>query len=89
MNLPAEIGPERTGRLYRPRPAEVTADARGTPIQVNGSDVVAIREEWIVEDGWWTAAPIRRWYFELILIDGRDLTLFRAFPSAQWFSQRA
>jgi len=51
--------------------------------------VVQIREEWIVEDGWWTAAPIRRWYFEVVLIDGRDLTMFRSFPSGQWFTQRA
>lgn len=76
-------------RLYRPRPVEVAADRLGTPIQVDDTDVVAIREEWIVEDGWWTAAPIRRWYFELVLIDGRDLTVFQDFPSERWFAQRA
>lgn len=89
MNPWPDIQPGRISRLYRPRPVEVTADPRGTPIQVNGSDVVSVREEWVVEDGWWTAAPIRRWYFELVLIDGRDLTLFRAFPSGEWFAQRA
>lgn len=89
------IGPGENGpgggmtRLYRPRLIEVASDSRNSPIQVNDVDVVAIREEWIVEDGWWTAAPIRRWYFELVLIDGRDLTVFRAFPSGQWFAQRA
>lgn len=89
MNPLAENPSGRVARLYRPRPVEVVADPRGTPVQVNGSDVVAVREEWIVEDGWWTAAPVRRWYFELVLIDGRDLTVFRAFPSAEWFTQRA
>lgn len=79
----------RRARLYEPRAVEVAADARHTPTQINGVDVVAIREEWIVEDGWWTAAPIRRWYFELVLIDGRDLTVFQAFPSGLWFAQRA
>ena len=67
----------------------MASDSRRTPTQVNDVDVVAIREEWIVEDGWWTASPIRRWYFELVLIDGRDLTVFQAFPSGQWFAQRA
>jgi len=82
-------GSGRPSRLYEPRPVEVASDSRRTPTQVNDVDVVAVREEWIVEDGWWTAAPIRRWYFELVLIDGRDLTVFQAFPSGQWFAQRA
>lgn len=89
MNHLADTGSGQVTRLYRPRPAAVDADPRGTPIQVNGGDVVAVREEWIVEDGWWTAAPIRRWYFEVVLVDGRDLTVFRAFPSGEWFTQRA
>lgn len=76
-------------RLYEPRPVDVASDSGHAPIQVGNVDVVQIREEWIVEDGWWTAAPIRRWYFEVVLIDGRDLTVFRAFPSGQWFAQRA
>ena len=59
------------------------------PIQVEDVDVVAIREEWVVEDGWWTAEPVRRRYFELILIDGQDLTVFQSLPSGQWFAQRA
>ena len=62
---------------------------RRSPIQVEDVDVVAIREEWVVEDGWWTAEPVRRRYFELILIDGQDLTVFQSLPSGQWFAQRA
>ena len=76
-------------RLYEPRQVEVVGDSGRTPTQVDGVDVVAVREEWLVEDGWWTSAPIRRWYFELVLIDGRDLTVFQAFPSGLWFAQRA
>lgn len=79
----------RATRLYEPRPVVVASDTHRTPIQVNDVDVVAVREEWIVEDGWWTSAPIKRWYFELVLIDGRDLTVFQSFPSGQWFAQRA
>jgi hypothetical protein len=79
----------RPTRLYEPRAVDVASDARNAPVQINDIDVVQIREEWIVEDGWWTAAPISRWYFEVVLIDGRDLTVFRSFPSGQWFTQRA
>ncbi len=79
----------RARRLYEPRPVEVADDMRRSPIQVEDVDVVAIREEWVVEDGWWTAEPVRRRYFELILIDGQDLTVFQSLPSGQWFAQRA
>ncbi len=68
----------RPSRLYEPRQVEVVSNSGRTPTQVDGVDVVAVREEWLVEDGWWTSAPIRRWYFELVLIDGRDLTVFRS-----------
>lgn len=81
--------PAGPSRIYQPRPAEVLSDSGRTPVQVDGVDVVALREEWIVEDGWWTSAPVRRWYFELVLVDGRDLTVFQSFPSGQWFAQRA
>ena len=79
----------RARRLYEPRPVEVADYMRRSPIQVEDVDVVAIREEWVVEDGWWTAEPVRRRYFELILIDGQDLTVFQSLPSGQWFAQRA
>ncbi|MBN8869366.1 MAG: hypothetical protein J0H66_05755 [Solirubrobacterales bacterium] len=84
----------RPTRLYEPRSVDVACDANHAPIQVNDVDVVQIREEWVVEDGWWTARPIKRWYFEVVLIDGRDLTLYRDFSAGQgiagtWFAQRA
>lgn len=69
--LAKSLDMSRARRLYEPRPVEVADDMRRSPIQVEDVDVVAIREEWVVEDGWWTAEPVRRRYFELILIDGR------------------
>ena len=42
------------------------------------SAVEAVREEWLVEDRWWTPRPLRRHYFELVLADGRDVVVFRA-----------
>jgi hypothetical protein len=76
-------------RLYVPRPAAVQADAEGPPRAVEGVAVEAVREEWLVEDRWWTPRPLRRHYFELALTDGRALTVFRDDGSKRWFRQRA
>jgi hypothetical protein len=51
--------------------------------------VEAVREEWLVEDRWWTPQPLRRHYFELAIADGRALTVFRAAGAQRWYRQRA
>ena len=48
-----------------------------------------MREEWLVEDRWWTPKPLRRHYFELALGDGRALTVFRGPRGQRWYRQRA
>ena len=53
------------------------------------SAVEAVREEWLVEDRWWTPRPLRRHYFELALADGRAVTVFRDADDGRWFRQRA
>ncbi len=75
-------------RLYAPAPAAVQAD-HGSPRAVGSIDVEAIREEWLVEDRWWTPRPLLRHYFELVLADGRDVTVFRCARSGRWYRQRA
>jgi hypothetical protein len=76
-------------RLYAPRPIAVRAGADGVPIEVGGVAVDAVREEWLVEDRWWTPQPLRRHYFELALADGRALTVFRRGDGKRWYGQRA
>jgi len=75
------------GLLYTPRPASVNADGDGRPTAVTGVAVEAVREEWLVEDRWWSERPIARHYFELALADGRCEVVFR--ERDRWFSQRA
>ncbi|HEX5983184.1 MAG TPA: hypothetical protein VFY69_03160 [Solirubrobacterales bacterium] len=67
----------------------VRTDPRGAPLQVDGAAVEAVREEWLVEDRWWTPKPLRRHYFELALRDGRALTVFRGPRGRRWYRQRA
>ncbi|MGZ5332507.1 MAG: hypothetical protein ACXWW8_02015 [Solirubrobacterales bacterium] len=76
-------------RLYRPRPTQVAAAADGTPRALGAKRVTAVREEWLVEDGWWSGRPERRRYFELVLEDGSDVVVFCELPSGRWFRQRA
>ena len=73
-------------RLYEPLPARVRCDGRGRPSSLDGAGVEAVREDWMVEDRWWSARPIRRHYFELALDDGRCETVFA--ESGRWFRQR-
>jgi hypothetical protein len=76
-------------RLYAPQRVAVRTDPRGAPLQVDGATVEAIREEWLVEDRWWTPKPLRRHYFELALDDGRAMTVFRGARGQRWYRQRA
>lgn len=80
-------------RLYSPRRARVSATDDGRPEAVDGVAVEAVREEWLVEDRWWTVHPLRRRYFELVLSDGRDVVVFCLLggvaPAGGWFTQRA
>jgi hypothetical protein len=76
--------------IYWPLPVAVEAGADGKPRLVAGTGVEAVREEWLVEDRWWTPAPLSRRYFELVLADGRNLVVFREpAEGGEWFEQRA
>jgi hypothetical protein len=74
-------------RLYRPRPATVQVSADGAPLKVGRTDVESLREEWRVEDRWWTARPLRRRYFELTLASGANVVVFCDLRSGRWYSQ--
>lgn len=78
-----------TRRLGSPEPAGVMADEHGMPTALAGIAVDTIREEWVVEDRWWTGRPLRRRYFELVLVDGRNAVVFHDLAGGRWFSQRA
>jgi hypothetical protein len=76
--------------VYWPRPIEVVSDRDGAPVEVGGVRVEALREQWLVEDRWWTPKPLQRAYFELVLADGRNMVVFREpADSGSWWEQRA
>jgi hypothetical protein len=61
----------------------------GTPAAVEGAPVEGVREEWVIEDRWWTGTPLRRRYFELVLGNGRNVVVFRDLEEGEWYAQRA
>lgn len=75
-------------RLYAPQRVTVEVDPEGVPLTVEGVEVAAVREEWVLEDRWWTLRRMWRHYFELTLVDGRSLVVFRN-SSQRWYRQRA
>jgi hypothetical protein len=66
----------------------VRADAAGRPEAIGARGVEAVRESWLVEDRWWTDAPLRRRYWEVVTVDGRDLVVFRDLEGGRWYAQR-
>jgi CO dehydrogenase/acetyl-CoA synthase delta subunit len=66
----------------------VKADATGRPQTVGSREVDAVRESWLVEDRWWTDRPLRRRYWEVVTLDGRDLVVFRELTGGGWYRHR-
>ncbi|HEY3959393.1 MAG TPA: hypothetical protein VGL68_02685 [Solirubrobacteraceae bacterium] len=82
--------------LNLPRPARVRARSDdGVPVQVDGEPIEHVRESWLVEDRWWTARPLRRRYWEVVSVRGRNLVVFHDLQESAsgsaggWFSQAA
>ena len=72
-----------------PRPGRVRSGARGVSAAVDALAVEHVLEEWVVEDRWWTGRPLRRRYFEVVLMDGRNVVVFRDLVGGGWFLQRS
>jgi len=75
-------------RLAVPEAVSVLAGSGGRPEAVDRHEVVAVRESWLVEDRWWTERPLRRRYWEVVTVDGRDLVVFRDLEQGGWYRHR-
>jgi hypothetical protein len=72
-----------------PRKTSVRCDPGGTPVAVAGRPVECVRDEWRVDEGWWSGHRLRRRYFDLVLADGRNVVVFHELGSGRWYGQRA
>jgi hypothetical protein len=75
-------------RLGEPRPAAVRTGPGGRPERIEGREVDAVRESWLVEDRWWTLRPVRRRYWEVVTTCGRNVVVFHELEGDGWFLQR-
>jgi hypothetical protein len=82
------VSGSRARRLATPRSVRVSTGEGGRPLDVDARAVEAVRESWLVEDRWWSDAPLRRRYWEVVTADGRDLVVYRDLESGGWFAQR-
>ena len=80
----ASPAPSRLGGHAR---ARVRAGRGGRPQIVDGYVVDVVRETWLVEDRWWSDAPLRRRYWEVVTTCGRNIVVFRDLESGSWRSQ--
>jgi hypothetical protein len=77
-----------TRRVYRPRPLTVRVGPGGAPTLVGRATVDTVREEWLIEDRWWTGRPLRRRYFDVVTVEGVNRVVFCDLESGRWFAQR-
>ena len=75
-------------RLALPRGSRVRAAPGGQPLEVDGQAVAHVRESWLIEDRWWTEKPLRRRYWEVVTVCGRNEVVFHDLMSGRWWRQR-
>lgn len=77
-------------QLASPQRAQVVTAPDGTPHAVVEAGrrrmVIDVREDWLVQDRWWTEAPVDRHYWELVLQPGRLVVIYRDTRSNRWFT---
>ena len=49
-------------------------------------EVTAIREDWLVQDRWWTDAPVDRHYYELVVEPGKVVVTFHDTRGGGWYA---
>jgi hypothetical protein len=84
--------PRTLRRLNVPRDVQVRVDAAGAPSALRrGGDWLQIIERldrYRTDDRWWSDQPIARTYHELLLEDGRSVTIFHNDLRNEWHEQR-
>jgi len=86
------VGTHRLRRLNQPAPIAVHTNELGAPQSVvwrgRLEKVNHIIEVWRIDDEWWRPLGIDRLYFQLVLSEGRILTVFRDLIEGSWWQQK-
>ncbi len=84
-------GPLRAvGAVDAPSAVRMVTTPAGTPHAIVSGGrrrlVIAIRDDWLVQDRWWTDTPVDRHYHELVVEPGRLMTVYRDARTGTWFA---
>jgi hypothetical protein len=52
------------------------------------TEVLEVLDRYRTDDRWWADEPVAREYYELLLDDGRTVTIFRDEVRGGWYEQR-
>jgi hypothetical protein len=78
--------------LAVPKPVRVRASGGGTPQELHLSrwlPVTRINDCWRIDDEWWRPRfTISRRYWQVLLEDGRCVTLFQDLRTGSWYRQQ-
>ena len=73
-----------------PEPVDVEEDSSGLPLAVRSPRRQAIKtveDRWRIDDEWWRRQPVSRLYYEVLLISGQRLVLYKDLIKNCWYRQ--
>ena len=73
-----------------PEPLQVEEDASGLPAAVRlkrRQAVMSIEDRWRIDDEWWRAGPVSRFYYSVLLASGQRLVLYKDLITGEWYEQ--
>jgi hypothetical protein len=90
----ADTGKTLRADAYKPVNApealKVEEDAAGLPVAVRikrRQSVMTIEDRWRIDDEWWRAEPISRLYYNVLLVSGQRLVLYKDLVTGEWYQQ--
>ena len=73
-----------------PEALKVEEDASGLPTAVRikrRQTVMTIEDRWRIDDEWWRAEPLSRFYYNVLLTSGQRLVLYKDLVTGGWYQQ--
>jgi hypothetical protein len=73
-----------------PEPVDVEEDPSGLPLAVGTpwrQAIKAVEDRWRIDDEWWRLEPVSRLYYEVLLVSGQRLVLYKDLIDDRWYRQ--
>lgn len=75
--------------INTPEPVVVKEDASGHPVRLSHHRaIVAIEDQWRIDDEWWRSEPVSRLYLRIRLASGEKLVLYKDLITGNWYRQQ-